>query len=201
MRRSSLVSKITSPALKSRAAKTPRPWIGDGLTITSLKLRSVVRIMPPGNGFLLIGAGTLLRGRDSRSRPAPRQIPSRRNGLPQSSVAGAQNDTRVRSGVALLFPRIAADVVTVLLPEARAVLRDELEATQPLGALPEVDVRHDQAAGAAVLGRQLLTTVLVGEEDVVAPQVAEEDVRRVTAVAVRDHRRRVRPRLDMLHQL
>ena len=29
----------------------------------------------PGNGFPLIGAGTPLLGRDSRSRPAPRQIP------------------------------------------------------------------------------------------------------------------------------
>src|SRR6185503_65628 len=44
--------------------------------------------------------------------------------------------------VALFRPRIAAHVIAVLLPEARQVIRQELEAAHPLRALPEIQMRY-----------------------------------------------------------
>jgi hypothetical protein len=46
--------------------------------------------------------------------------------------------------VAFLSPRVAAHVVAVLLPETGAVAGHELEAADPLGAFPEIEVRHEQ---------------------------------------------------------
>src|SRR6476661_9322454 len=62
--------------------------------------------------------------------------------------------------VALLQPWIAAVVVPVLLPEAWLVVRQQLEARHPLGALPEVQVRHQETGGAAVIHRQGRSVVL-----------------------------------------
>src|SRR4051812_22874584 len=44
--------------------------------------------------------------------------------------------------VPLLLPRVAAVVVAVLLPEARLVPLHHGDPADPLGALPEVQVRH-----------------------------------------------------------
>src|SRR5215213_1216463 len=53
--------------------------------------------------------------------------------------------------VALLAPRVAVVMVAERLPEARLVVVEQPEPPDPLGALPEVDVRDEQAGGAAVL--------------------------------------------------
>src|SRR5687768_15310589 len=58
--------------------------------------------------------------------------------------------------VPLLAPRIAAVVVAVLLPEAGLVAGQEGELRDPLGALPEVEVRDEQPDGTAVLDGQRL---------------------------------------------
>src|SRR6266545_5512605 len=116
--------------------------------------------------------------------PPHHQIPSRREGFPKQQVVVAQHDTRTRSRIALLFPRIAADVVAVLLPEAGAVLRDELQGPGPFRALPEVEMRHHQAARATVLWLERLAVVLVRQHHVIEHEVLQQQVRRVTAVAV-----------------
>ena len=55
----------------------------------------------------------------------------------------------VEAAVALFVPGVAAHVVAVALPESRLVLRQEFKAADPFGALPEVEVRNDAAAGAS----------------------------------------------------
>src|SRR6185436_1153747 len=52
--------------------------------------------------------------------------------------------------VALLGERIAVIVVAVALPEPRLVAAAQLEATHPLGALPEVQMRHHDPHRATV---------------------------------------------------
>src|SRR5256886_17249164 len=80
--------------------------------------------------------------------------------------------------VSLFLPRIAPHMVPVLLPKTGHVLFQELEAAHPLGALPEVEVRHEQAGGPAVLRGEPLPIVLQGDQVVRAVQVAERQVRR-----------------------
>src|SRR3954454_9737070 len=62
---------------------------------------------------------------------------------------GADGPPRPSGGsvtlVALLAPRVAAVVVAVLLPEPGAVPRAQRDPADPLGALPEVQVRHQHA--------------------------------------------------------
>src|SRR5260370_13219356 len=63
---------------------------------------------------------------------------------------------RLLVGVALVLPGVGMHVVAVDFPEAGRVDVEELEATQPLCALPEVELGHDQAEGPAVVGREVL---------------------------------------------
>ena len=56
--------------------------------------------------------------------------------------------------VPLLEPGVTPVVVAVDLPEARLVMVQQPQAGHPLGALPEVQVRHEQPGRAAVLDRQ-----------------------------------------------
>ena len=56
--------------------------------------------------------------------------------------------------VALLEPGVAPVVVAVLLPEPGLVVVQHPQPRHPLGALPEVEVGHEQAGGAAVLAWQ-----------------------------------------------
>ena len=51
------------------------------------------------------------------------------------------------SGVSLLAPRIAVDVIAAQLPKARLVTRCELKRVHPLGGLPEVEGGTRRRAG------------------------------------------------------
>ena len=75
-------------------------------------------------------------------------------------------------GVALFTPRITAIVIPVYFPEPRLVMRGELNPAHPLGALPEVEVRHEQPRGTAVLGCSGLP--IVAERD---PRFPTGDIR------------------------
>ena len=86
---------------------------------------------------------------------------------PAAPVAGLRDGTARRPRgaylpVAFFRPRIAVAVVAVLLPEARLVVGEELDAADPLGALPGVEPRDDQAQGPAVVGLQGLAVVPPG---------------------------------------
>src|SRR5919205_4568782 len=71
--------------------------------------------------------------------------------------------------IALLPPGIAVVVVAVALPEAGPVAAEELEAAHPLGALPEVQVGHEQAQWPTVLRRDDLAVPRVRQQ-VLGPQ-------------------------------
>src|SRR4051812_39196035 len=65
--------------------------------------------------------------------------------------------------VPLLSPGVAVVVVPVAFPEARLVPRVQLEPANPLGALPEVQMGHQQPGRAAVLGLERCAAILVGD--------------------------------------
>src|SRR3989442_10943694 len=85
--------------------------------------------------------------------------------------------------VPLFPPWIAEQVVAVRLPEPRLVLVSQAEASYPLRALPEVEVRHEQPRGAAVLGLERLPVVGERHPGLAVGDVLERQVRRVAAVA------------------
>src|SRR3954454_334824 len=85
--------------------------------------------------------------------------------------------------VPLFLPGIAVVVVAVALPEAGRILLRELQATDPLRALPEVQVRHEQPRRPAVLGSQRLASVFVHDPRLAARHLVERNVGRVDAVA------------------
>src|SRR5262245_9120087 len=91
---------------------------------------------------------------------------------------------RVGPPVPLFGPGIAPHVVAVLLPEAGVVLLQQLEPAHPLGALPEVEVWHQEADRTAVLRSQGLAVVaerqeILGTVEVLKRQVGGEAVLRV----------------------
>src|SRR5687767_15137615 len=79
--------------------------------------------------------------------------------------------TALVSPVALLAPGVAVVVVTQGLPEAGDVVGGELQPPHPLRALPEVQVRHEQARRSSVLGLEWGAVVCVGH-----PRLASRDV-------------------------
>src|SRR5919202_2080214 len=91
------------------------------------------------------------------------------------------------AAVALLFPWITVIVIAERFPEARRVPVRQAQAADPLGALPEVEVWHDQPRWAAVLRRQRLILVPVRDERLAALQVRHGQVRRISAVAPHTH--------------
>src|SRR3954469_10044553 len=72
--------------------------------------------------------------------------------------ASAAPGPRISAGsvtlVPLLTPGVAQVVVPVLLPEPGLVARHQGQLADPLRALPEVEVGHQQPDGATVLDRQ-----------------------------------------------
>src|SRR4051794_31339211 len=75
-------------------------------------------------------------------RPA---IGGRRRSGSKGSVTGSV------ALVPLLPPRVAAVVVSVLFPEPGLVAGHQRQPADPLGALPEVQVRHEEPDRPAVL--------------------------------------------------
>src|SRR3954454_1853423 len=94
-------------------------------------------------------------GRGTPATVAVRHPPRGASGTPAPSTSAA-----LVTLVPLLPPRVAQVVVAVLLPEARVVARHQRELADPLGALPEGEVRDDHPHGAAVLHRQRLAVDL-----------------------------------------
>src|SRR5215208_5882359 len=91
-------------------------------------------------------------------------------------------DTPLVSPVALLAPGVSVVVVAQRLPEAGDVVGGELQTPHPLGALPEVQVRHEQAGRAAVYGLQGLPLVGVGHPCLASRNALKGQVGRVVAV-------------------
>src|SRR5260370_8247038 len=86
--------------------------------------------------------------------------------------------------VALFPPWVSAYVVAVRFPQPRLLLVLEGDAAHPLRALPEIEVWHEQAQRAAMLGMQRLAVVFEYHPRLMAGQVVEGEVRRVAPVRV-----------------
>src|SRR5688500_5842424 len=65
--------------------------------------------------------------------------------------------------IPLLAPRIPVHVVAVLFPEPGRVGGAEFDPADPLGALPQVQPRHQAAQRPAVVGGEVLAFPLVRE--------------------------------------
>src|SRR3954471_15116024 len=93
---------------------------------------------------------------------------------------------------ALFLPRVGVVILAVPLPEAELVVVEELEPADPLGALPEVALRDEEAERVAVLELERLATERVRQHHVVVVEHAQRQVRRVALLGVGDDVRRGR---------
>src|SRR5215210_298803 len=103
----------------------------------------------------------------------------------RSSRMGAPGATPL-VGEALLFPGVCVIVVAVPLPEAELVVIEELQAADPLRALPEVALGNDEPERVAMFGLERLTAEGVREHHVVVVEDAEREIRRIALLAVGD---------------
>src|SRR5580765_5340282 len=87
---------------------------------------------------------------------------------------------------AFFFPGVRVVVVAVPFPEAELIVVEELEATDPLCALPEVTLRYEEAERVAVLALERLAAEGVGQHDVVVVQDGQREVGRVALLRVGD---------------
>src|SRR5215467_12360670 len=84
-----------------------------------------------------------------------------------------KNAARARSAIPLLAPGIAAVVVAARLPIPRLVLRDEADAGEPLGALPEVEIGEERAHRRPVRTRDRVAVEAVRDERVRLERLAQ----------------------------
>src|SRR5205085_10025456 len=104
---------------------------------------------------------------DERSRGAWRRSPRcAKRGAPGAPLVAR---------VPLFLPRIAAVVVAVRLPEAGVVVLEHVEPADPLRALPEVEMRDQQAGRAAVLGGERFARVAGGDPGLPPGHVGERE--------------------------
>ncbi len=102
----------------------------------------------------------------------------------RSPVGPGPASTRVSSGVAVVPPGMGSVAVAAGLPEAGSVMGEELDALDPLGALPSVQLRRDHPHRPAVLARQRLALRGVDEEHVVLQRLLQRQVGGVAVVPV-----------------
>src|SRR3954453_21440768 len=112
-------------------------------------------------------------GRRTPETVAVRQPPRGASGTPAPRTSG------LVTLVPLLAPGVTEVVVAVLLPEPGLVAGEERQLAHPLRVLPEVEVRHQQRARAAVLDRQRLAVELPHHPRLAAGHVLERQVGRV----------------------
>src|SRR5690348_4730002 len=94
--------------------------------------------------------------------------------------------------VALFLPRVTTHVIAVLLPKARHVRVEQRQAPNPLGALPEIQVRYEQTGGPTMFRRQPLAAPLQRDEVVRSIEIAEREVRGETLLGRHQAKRRLR---------
>src|SRR3954468_9764567 len=121
---------------------------------------------------------------DTRGRGRPGGLGC--SGVPRPSGAGETFQPRgsrsireTLEPVALFLPGVRVVVVAVELPEALAILGQDLQAARELRRLPEVALRHEEAQRRAVVGLERLALVGVGDEDVVVVERRDGQVGRV----------------------
>src|SRR4030095_509408 len=84
------------------------------------------------------------------------------------------------------LPGIGIVVIAVALPEAELIVVEELQSPDPLRALPEIALRHEQAERIAMLRLERLAVEGGGEEHVVVVEDREGQVRGVALLGMAD---------------
>ena len=74
-------------------------------------------------------------------------------------------------------------VVAILFPETGSVLALHGKSPYPFGALPEIEMRHQEARRSAVFGLELVAVELIGDP---SPTIEEVLQRKVCAVATEE---------------
>src|SRR4030095_17008366 len=92
--------------------------------------------------------------------------------------------------VSLFLPWISVDVVTIALPESRFVAIQQRHPAHPLGALPEVQMRDEQAGRTTVLRRQLIAVEVERDPRLPVQEILQRQVRRGNAQGADERERR-----------
>src|SRR3954453_12107426 len=98
--------------------------------------------------------------------------------------------------VALFLPVVRVVVVAVALPEPRLVGREELEAAQPLRALPEVTRRDDEPERPPMLGLERFAVGFPRDQRLVVLERLPREAGGETLLRLREHEARARLRAD-----
>src|SRR5688572_5164716 len=89
--------------------------------------------------------------------------------------------------VPLFSARVTIAVVPVDLPEPWLVVLHEAQAPYPLGGLPEIEVRHQEARRPPVFGLERLAVVLPDHQRLSFQQILDRQIGRIAAIAKRHH--------------
>ena len=143
-----------------RSPARPRhPRRPDGPVIPAVGDRPARAAASPGaargghDGHPPRGADPAARPRGGAAQPPPAAVlAGHRRAARTSPELSRPGAPGALLGEALFLPRVRVVVVAVALPEAELVVVEELEATDPLAALPEVALRDD-AGGAGSRAR------------------------------------------------
>src|SRR5262249_21773525 len=91
------------------------------------------------------------------------------------------------SGIALLTPWVAIDVIAELLPEARPIVCYELKAPHPLCTLPEIKMRDQKPRRTTMFRSEWLAFIACRDHRLASDQVLNWNIGAVVTVTV-DHR-------------
>src|SRR5678815_5129182 len=86
------------------------------------------------------------------------------------------------AGVPLFTPRVPVVVIAERFPEPGLLTLHEMHPPHPFRTLPEVEMRHREARGTAVLRREWHSTVFHRHPRLAAGQVGERQVGRIAAI-------------------
>src|SRR3546814_14474221 len=89
--------------------------------------------------------------------------------------------------VSLLAPRIAINVISAQLPEARLVAFGKLERVYPFGGLPEIQVWDEESCWAAMVAGKRLPLVIQSDHGLSGGKIGKGNICRVAIVAVCEH--------------
>ncbi len=87
-------------------------------------------------------------------------------------------------------------VVSVLFPEPRDIVVQELQPTQPFDRLPGVEMGHNQTQRVTVVRRKRLTVMMSGQQDIVTIQISKRDISGEALLSVYQNMRRFSLRID-----
>jgi hypothetical protein len=79
-------------------------------------------------------------------------------------------------------------VVAELLPEAGGIVKHQLDAADPLGRFPGIQVWDQQSCGSTVLGDKLFSVVLKGDPGIAVEQILQWQVGALTTAVAVSHR-------------